>query len=144
MAGQLFRSDLQNLSELRLREAGILLRAKEYAGAYHVAGFSVELALKACIAKKIRRYSFPAKDAGKAYTHSLIDLVGLAGLGTEKAGTLALALHDSTFKANWQTASKWTPEVRYVVTITRREAHDLMLSISDSTHGMLQWIRGHW
>lgn len=40
------RSDFEKLIELRLREAKLLLVAKEWDGAYYLAGYAVEFALK--------------------------------------------------------------------------------------------------
>jgi len=39
-------SDFQKLSAIRLEEARVLLRNKQYAGAYYLAGYSIECALK--------------------------------------------------------------------------------------------------
>ncbi|MGB7136749.1 MAG: HEPN domain-containing protein [Acidobacteriaceae bacterium] len=53
------RKDLQSLANTRLREARVLFRAKEFSGAYYLAGYAVECALKACIAKQYRQHDFP-------------------------------------------------------------------------------------
>ena len=55
------RKDLQTLSRVRLKEATSLLNLGFYDGAYYLAGYAVECALKACIAKGTRRYEFPDK-----------------------------------------------------------------------------------
>ena len=55
------RKDLQRLTRLRLAEARVLLAAAKYDGAYYLAGYAVECALKACIAKQIKRFDFPDK-----------------------------------------------------------------------------------
>ena len=75
------RDDLRGLSTMRLREARILLANGEYSGAYYLAGYVVECALKACISKGTRRYDFPNKDKVSAsWSHSIIGLVQIAGL----------------------------------------------------------------
>src|ERR1019366_8510670 len=51
------RSDLHQLTEARVRESQALLAAGEAAGAYYVAGYAVDCALKACIAKQTDRKS---------------------------------------------------------------------------------------
>jgi hypothetical protein len=43
------RAEFQKLADLRAREAGVLLAARCYDGAYYLAGYAVECALKACI-----------------------------------------------------------------------------------------------
>jgi hypothetical protein len=48
------RAEFQKLADLRAREAGVLLAAKCYDGAYYLAGYAVECALKECIARKTR------------------------------------------------------------------------------------------
>ena len=55
------RNDLKGLALIRLREATILLANGEYSGAYYLAGYAVECALKPCIAKQTRRHDFPDK-----------------------------------------------------------------------------------
>lgn len=53
------RRDLKDLAAIRVREASLLLKNKQYSGAYYLAGYAVECALKACISKETRRYDFP-------------------------------------------------------------------------------------
>ncbi|HEX7677842.1 MAG TPA: HEPN domain-containing protein, partial [Thermoanaerobaculia bacterium] len=64
------RQDLQWLARTRLSEARVLLAAKKYDGAYYLAGYAVECALKACVAKKVRKFDFPDKKlALDSYSH---------------------------------------------------------------------------
>jgi HEPN domain-containing protein len=49
------RADLQSLSNLRLADARALLSAGRFAAAYYLAGYAVECALKACIARAVQR-----------------------------------------------------------------------------------------
>jgi HEPN domain-containing protein len=75
------RADFKRLAELRLREAKVLLAKRYYAGAYYLAGYAVECALKACIAQRTRRYDFPDRKRGQdSHTHNLSQLVGVAQL----------------------------------------------------------------
>jgi hypothetical protein len=74
------RKGLQDLAKLRLREAKALLRSNHPDGAYYLAGYAVECALKACIAKKTMRYDFPEKETVQtSYSHELIKLLVPAG-----------------------------------------------------------------
>ena len=75
-------SDFQKLSAIRLEEARRLLRSKHYAGAYYLAGYSIECALKACIAAKTKAAEFPPKPdiVRDYYKHDLIALVRAAEL----------------------------------------------------------------
>jgi len=63
-------------SEKRVRFLGPL-----YLGSYYLIGYAVECALKAYVAKQVRRYDFPDKKlANEAFTHDLEKLVRVAGL----------------------------------------------------------------
>src|SRR5450755_5096604 len=78
---QMDRKDLRALSRVRLSEARALLKAGLPDGAYYLAGYAAECALKACIAKETRRYEFPEKKRVSAsHTHDLADLVKVAEL----------------------------------------------------------------
>src|SRR5947209_1651078 len=120
------RADLQKLAELRIEEARILLKAKKYAGAYYLAGYAVECGLKACIAKKVRRYDYPDKQlAQKSYTHKVEELVVLAGL---KPALDA----DADLLVNWTAVKDWSEESRYERKTTRAEGQALYDAITDS------------
>jgi HEPN domain-containing protein len=56
------RTDLQTLARLRLTEAKVLLRAGQHAGAYYLAGYVIECALKACVAKQVAHRPFIWRD----------------------------------------------------------------------------------
>ena len=72
--------ELETLSETRIREAELLFSNGEFGGAYYLAGYSVECALKACICKQVKESDFPNKKlAQDSHTHKLLDLVGVAG-----------------------------------------------------------------
>jgi hypothetical protein len=102
------RSELQRLSNARIREAKILSRANEFSGAYYLAGYAVECALKACFAKSVKRHDFPDKKA-KVFTHNLAELVDLAGL---KAEFIAARQLRPVLQANWDIVNKWNEESR--------------------------------
>jgi HEPN domain-containing protein len=56
---KLKRRDLRELALLRLKEAQVLFANGCWSGAYYLAGYAVECALKACIAKGTERHEFP-------------------------------------------------------------------------------------
>jgi hypothetical protein len=56
------KSELENLAAIRVKEAGILLTADCYQGAYYLAGYALECTLKACIAKQVKEFDFPDKN----------------------------------------------------------------------------------
>jgi hypothetical protein len=81
------RSDLQALSRIRATEAKALLGLGLFDGAYYLAGYAVECALKACIAKGTRRFEFPDKRrVDSSYTHDLELLMRLANLDESLQG----------------------------------------------------------
>jgi len=140
MPSQLFRTDLQKLARVRLREARKLLWEREYSGSYHFSGLAVECGLKACIAKTVRRYEFPDKKrAADSWSHKLEALVSLAGL----TAALNAARQNPAFDINWTTVVDWTVESRYEIT-SRTKAQGMYSAISARTHGVMGWIRTYW
>ena len=78
------RTDFQRLATLRIAEAQALLAAGFPAGAYYLAGYAVECAIKTCIAKNVQQYDFPDKDrVNQSYSHNLVQLLRAANLEDE-------------------------------------------------------------
>jgi len=136
------RADFQRLSEIRINEARALLETGQYPGAFYLAGYAVECALKACIAKKIKQYDFPDKElVNKSYTHNLMNLVGVAGL----TGELAIAEKaNPKLGTNWLYVADWDEESRYNGSIGEKEAKDLIDAITDGSNGVLEWLKKRW
>lgn len=135
------RRDLQALANVRLKEARALLRAGLSDGAYYLAGYTVECALKACIAKGTQRHDFPEKKKVEAsHSHNLGELIRVAGL---EEARLEQASRSSEFRANWDVVKSWSEQSRY-----RRHspdtAHGLLNAIGNRRHGVISWIRLHW
>ena len=135
------RKDFQELSRIRLGEARALLRLGHFDGAFYLAGYSVECALKACIAKATRRHDFPDKKrAERSYTHSLPDLLRAADLELSRT-TRADA--DRQFKDNWEVVLRWSEQSRYLRK-SADEAKALIAAIEERHYGVMTWIRLHW
>lgn len=134
------RRDFQELARVRLDEARTLLAAGRFDGSYYLSGYAVECALKACIAKKTRRYEFPPRAVGDMYTHDLPRLIRAAGL--DKALEQAVAA-DNEFADRWTTAQKWSADSRYV-RYTERQAQKLYDALTNRRTGVLRWVRRHW
>jgi hypothetical protein len=135
------RADFQKLAELRIREAKVLLEGKHYEGAYYLAGYAVECALKACIAKKTKEHDFPPKSASKYYTHILEDLVkdaDLSALLKDKVNS------DGEFRSSWAVVRDWTADARYDLGIDEKRAGNLYEAITNKKHGVLTWLRKFW
>ncbi|MGD9838066.1 MAG: hypothetical protein AB7F72_05030 [Afipia sp.] len=75
------RATFQQLAESRLAEAKLLSANGLSSGAYYLAGYAVECALKARIASDFRANEIPdLKRVQKIYSHDLTSLLSLAGL----------------------------------------------------------------
>lgn len=136
------RDDFQRICRQRRREAAALLNAGWFPGAYYLAGYSVECALKACVAKRTRRYDFPDKKlANEAWTHNLDQLIASAGL---KAALEAAMDSSPELKFNWTTVKDWSEADRYDVAITSAEASELYSACTARKDGILSWIRRRW
>lgn len=134
------RADFQHLAAVRAAEAKALLDAGLWDGAYYLAGYAVELALKACVIKKVMATdAFPEKNfSWDCYSHDLEKLVKLAGLANEKkAATTA----DPDLQLNWSVLSGWSEQVRYNRDTNEAEARQLYVAVTEPTHGVLAWIK---
>lgn len=135
------RTDFQKLARIRIREAKALLDQHLYDGAYYLAGYAVECALKACIAKLTREHDFPDKDkVNKSWTHNLTQLVEVAGLEKEREEK---ARKDKEFELRWGLVKDWSEDSRYR-TVGEKEAGHFYAAIVDPTYGVLPWLEQHW
>jgi HEPN domain-containing protein len=135
------RIDFQELAELRLKEANALLAAGFPDGAYYLAGYAVECALKACIAKRTQLHDFPEKKlVNDSHTHNLKELMRLAELKTELDTVLDA---DPEMRPNLETVQDWAETARY----QRKTVPDtiaLLTAIENQKGGLLPWIRQRW
>ncbi|MDA1312673.1 MAG: HEPN domain-containing protein [Acidobacteria bacterium] len=135
------RKDFQELAEIRLNDARALLRVKRYDGAYYLAGYAVECALKACPAKRIKQYDFPDRDfVKKAYTHDLAELLRLANIEKEFEREQR---KDPDLSINWNVTKGWTEQSRYE-RHGKQIAEKMVNAVGDSRHGVLQCLREFW
>lgn len=135
------RLDFQEIAKIRIQESSVLLDAGFPDGAYYLAGYAVECALKACIAKRTREHDFPEKTlVNSSYTHKLKDLLKLAELKTELETVLQA---DPSMEVNWAIVQDWSEESRYEKR-TVQEATVLLSAIGDKEGGLLPWIMQRW
>jgi HEPN domain-containing protein len=134
------RKDFQDLSRLRIKEAQRLLEAGFPEGAYYLAGYAAEFALKACIAKRTERFEFPDRDrVRRSYTHRISELVTLA----ELSDALKNAQAQPEFRSNWTIVIGWSEDSRYERR-SRSDAEDLLRALDERKHGVLRWLRHYW
>lgn len=135
------RAELQRLANERIQDARALFAARRWSAAYYLAGYAVECALKACIARLTKADDFPDKAfADKCWTHDLERLVVLAGLKDERDGATRA---DPVLEGNWGTVKDWNESSRYARS-TKTDAQDMLDAINDNRHGVLPWIKSHW
>lgn len=136
------RSDLQRLAELRIAEAKVLLENNYWEGAYYLAGYAVECALKACIAKATRQYDFPDRRVANAsHTHNLSSLARAAGLEESFRERASL---DRNFQVRWNAVKDWSEEARYRPNISEQQAVALYDAIVEVEYGVLPCIKKWW
>ncbi len=126
----------------RLGDAQVLVKNKRFAGAYYLAGYAVECALKARIAKRTKQHDFPPKpnEVREIYTHDLKRLVSLAKLDEVFN---QLAKQERAFERHWAVVQDWNEESRYEVR-GEKKAKDILKAVSDPAHGVFQCIRRRW
>jgi len=135
------RGELKLLADLRLKEARALLNKRLYDGAYYLTGYAVECGLKACIAKKTKRYDFPDRRiVNDSYTHDVNLLIKVSGLQVD----LELEMRrDRDFEVNWAIVKDWNESSRYA-RHEARAAKSLYAAVTDIRHGVLRWLKRHW
>ncbi len=136
------RADFQNLATIRLAEAQALLVSGHSSGAYYLAGYAVECALKACIARRTREHDFPPRPetVRDMYTHDLTRLVKTAGLQEELDRS---SQTDPQLDRFWSTVRAWSEQTRYLIT-PPSQAGDLIQAVEDPQHGVLLWLQRYW
>ena len=134
--------DIQNLADLRIKEAVKLQRSKFYDGAFYLAGYAVELYLKAKICENMDVPDFydthvPKSDLSKTFLiHNLDRLVLLSGLYTkfEAAKKTVPNLTD-----HWDKVLTWSEKSRYNNPNTKTEIE--ALEFIESAKIIIKWIK---
>lgn len=135
------RKQLQDLAKLRLREAEVLYDAGLYDGSIYLAGYAVELALKARICRLLRLTDYPVNVGSSFKVHDFEQLKVLAGLKSEIDFNKNAELYD-----NWSKAILWDPEQRYEPPgrYTAITAKTILDSIREKPNGVLTWLSKRW
>lgn len=137
------RLELQQLAEDRILDAQALLAAQRWSGAFYLAGYAVECALKSCVLVRIANTGIifqNKKFVEQCWTHDLEVLVKAAEL--EEILGLAMAAN-SILLGHWNTVKDWNEMSRYQQK-SQAEAERLFLAVADPTNGVLPWIRSRW
>jgi HEPN domain-containing protein len=135
------KGDLEKLAAWRLDEAGALFEAGLYSGSYYLGGYSVEFALKACIASSFQANTIPElRLVREVHTHDLSNLVKLAQLEPELREHVR---EDIAFARNWEIVRVWTESARYR-SIDAELAGLFLEALRNPDHGIPEWVRAHW
>ena len=135
------KSEFEALAQAKIDDAVLLLQSGRPSNAYYLAGYSIEFAIKACIASQFRAEDIPdVKLVRDVYTHNLVTLIGLAGLKQLLERQIAA---NTGFAANWGIVKDWAEGSRYE-SWTIGDAQYLISAIIHPTDGVLPWIKNHW
>ena len=137
------RTDLQELADVRIEEARALLGLTPPLpdGAYYLAGYAVECALKAAIARLNSQHDGPEKQfVAECHTHNILALVRLAGLEGVRAADAAA---NTALAQNWLTIKDWSERSRYE-RHSHAKAQKMIDAVTDNMNGVLPWIKGRW
>jgi HEPN domain len=147
--------EIKEIASKRLEEAKVLHRNKLFDGAFYLAGYSVELMLKAKICENwgiTNLFNFDEKDFGSKKhnenisiirrfvgTHSLTILLIISGLklkfDNEKANNKIL------LKANSLIIEKWSEQVRYLPNGNSNPNEvKYLIDLLKHKKGLLKWI----
>jgi HEPN domain-containing protein len=138
------RADFQELAELRLAEAECLFRNGMFDGAYHLAGYAVEAALKACIAKTVNQFDFPPRNTQRDYyTHDFEVLLKTAALDIMMANDRK---SNATLDRYWKIVKFWKEDSRYEPRGSKSQGivQEFLFAITDASDGVLIWIKKRW
>ena len=133
------RNDFQQLADIRVKEAKVLLDNQCFDGAYYLLGYAVECALKSGISKQFKADDFPELQTVRdSYTHNLPKLLVIAGLKQQ--------LHNdgqthSQLLSNWAIVTRWSEAARYQHHITQATAQALYEAVTENQTGVLSWLK---
>ena len=132
------RTEFQQLADIRAREAEILLRAQCWDGAYYLIGYTIECALKACIAKAFKQDDIPDKGfVSNIFSHDLTNLLKLAEVQKHMSA-------NSPLEVNWGIVRKWSEKTRYELAKSQFDATEMFNAVTDTANGVLPWLKKYW
>ena len=133
---------MQRISRIRVKEARVLFKNGYFSGAYYLLGYAVECALKACIAKQIKRYDFPdRKLINDSYSHELEKLLSVSGLKAELQEEIR---SNPKLEVNWAIVKDWSVQSRYSTDISETTARDFYSAVTTRKDGVLSWLKKWW
>jgi hypothetical protein len=142
------RQEFKKIATLRLKEAESLWAQEHYDGACYLAGYCLEMALKAVICRRMEKDDFfdilKSESVRSFKIHNLAELVILAGLQKKYEDLRAI---DPDFRANWSFITdhiRWSEQLRYTTGFTKSDAEGMLKAINDPQNGILKWLKKYW
>jgi hypothetical protein len=134
----LTKQRLVELAEAKLADAKLLLEAGRSGNAYYLAGYAIELMLKAILSSRFQTDTIPDREwSTKVFIHDFARLADIALLETQLEQS---ADSDPEFFARWKFVQRWKEASRYESRDTDA-AWELIEAIEHPEHGVLQWLR---
>ena len=142
------RQEFKKIATLRLIEAESLLHQNHYDGSCYLAGYCLELALKAVICRRMEKDDFfdilKSESVRSFKIHNLTELVILAGLQKRYEDLKAI---NPDFEYNWvviRDKIRWSEQLRYQTGFTKSDAESMLNAINDPQNGILKWLKKYW
>jgi HEPN domain-containing protein len=131
------RATFQQLAESRLAEAALLLANGFPSGAYYLAGYAIECALKSIIAAKFSANEIPDRRlVERVHVHDLSKLLSLTGLEDELEAEMNV---NPDLHGRWTVIQKWSERARY--DIWTQESASAILEAVGGDEGLLRWLQ---
>ena len=142
------RQEFKKIATLRLIEAESLLLQNHYDGSCYLAGYCLEMALKAVICRRMEKDDFfeilKSESVRSFKIHNLTELVILAGLQKRYEDLKAI---NPDFEYNWvviRDKIRWSEQLRYQTGFTKSDAESMLNAINDPQNGILKWLKKYW
>jgi len=137
----LFENDLKNLAQQKFVDAVLLHENHRHSGSYYLAGYAIELGLKASIAKSFLSNAIPDKKfVNNIYQHKLDQLIGLAAFSSSFTKERK---NNEILNSHWGIVTQWTTEARYRM-IDQVESNAMIVAVTNRENGIFPWIKRHW
>jgi HEPN domain-containing protein len=131
--------DIQSLAQSRLKEAELLFKAEHYEAAFYLAGFSIEIAFKAVICKKLDISLKEMESIQSFKSHNFEQLLLISGLRNKHS---LAASRIPNFKNKWSIVTDWKVDCRYS-TPGQKKKVDVEKFIK-AIKFILSWINKYW
>ncbi|MEO6734768.1 MAG: HEPN domain-containing protein [Ginsengibacter sp.] len=142
------QADIQQLAEEKLKDAECLFENKKYNSAYYIAGYVIELLLKAKVCKNLGIDNLFDFENNKQNTwkadnnlnrsfkvHDYAQLLLLSGLYPY----FEIENRDVKFKTHWSIICQWNEGARYLTGKTETDTKEFITSVKE----IKQWIQNH-